>query len=390
MSMPNGHPPAREIPLPGSAAGTGGVTRGVPSAGERALTDWYSPEFRGPKSRLVDDLAYKAIWSARAFTERETLFRNWERRLQRSILEHSRGGSAAVREVPHFSVEEADAATVRRLIKNHVPFVVDGYLKHTKAVREWSLDSLKERCGAAPIHSLNDGLRGEADRNPWYRRQTFSRMTLSDIVDAVRRGERAYVSGVGAIFKHHPELREEAGFAEVERFSGFRMARADMFLGSTQNKSYFHCAMAATLFLQIHGRKRWVLAHARHTKWMYPGVGFGRLVMGSPVVSSRPDVTDDFPLFGRIPKFTVHLSPGDLYYNPSWIWHEVSNLGETIGIAVRIVPRVRTPNPFFDFLMFTSPIFLKNLPKMVKDRLRGDLASFAFDDSMVSEVFPHG
>ncbi len=365
------------------------TTAGRQSAGDAALADWTSPEWQGPHARLRDDLCYRTIWLARAFAGREHLFEKWERRVQRRILEQSRASEEApVREVAHLSVREADGSTVRRLIANHVPFVIDGYLKETQAVRDWSLDTLNERCGKAAVHSFQDGLESETDRRPWYHEHTFEWATFGDAIDSMRRGEQNYVTGVSAIFKQHPELIQEAGLPEIERFVGHAIRKPELFVGSTQNQTYFHCATAANVFLQIHGHKKWVLTHSHHSNWMYPSFGFGRLVMRSPIISTRPDVTDDYPLFGAIPRFTVHLGPGDLYYNPSWIWHEVWNVTETIGIAARIIPSVRTPNPFFDFVLYTSGVFLKYLPAMVWDSLTGG-RKFAFDDSMASEAYRH-
>ena len=136
----------------------------------------------------------------------------------------------------------------------------------------------------------------------------------------------------------------------------------------------------------IHGHKEWTLTHPNHSKWMYPNIGYSRLSTGSPIRTEDPDVLERYPLYAEIPKFTVHLEPGDLYYNPSWTWHEVRNLDETIGIATRILASARTPNPFFDFLLYSSPVFLKELPKLMKDHFSGG-RDFAFDDTMVSKAY---
>jgi hypothetical protein len=49
------------------------------------------------------------------------------------------------------------------------------------------------------------------------------------------------------------------------------------------------------------------------------------------------EIEQRFPLFRYVPKYTVHLKPGDVLYVPPWWWHEVTNHGETIGVPVRFL-----------------------------------------------------
>ena len=71
-----------------------------------------------------------------------------------------------------------------------------------------------------------------------------------------------------------------------------------------------------------------------HAYWLYPDINPRYLHYFSPVSSEGS--AREWPLFECVPKYVTELEPGDVLYNPSWWWHEVVNIGESIAAALRV------------------------------------------------------
>lgn len=45
----------------------------------------------------------------------------------------------------------------------------------------------------------------------------------------------------------------------------------------------------------------------------------------------------DYPLYQWIDSYTVHLKPGDVFYNPPFMWHTIQNPTDSIGVGYRYI-----------------------------------------------------
>jgi len=91
--------------------------------------------------------------------------------------------------------------------------------------------------------------------------------------------------------------------------------------------------MAGNLFIQAWGQKKWLL---------YPA--YCRSAIDAPAARHSYYFSDvnpydvdhkRYPLFKHLDALEVLLEPGDIFWNPAFMWHCVSNPTASIGIGYR-------------------------------------------------------
>ena len=297
------------------------------------------------RPRLDARFLYHFLWQARLILRRQHGLRGLERRLERGVLRRSQAaGRPETFEVPRVRA----GPDFRLEPKQHRrPVILDGFLSHSKAVREWSLDALSEHYGTSPVKVVEPDEHGR------------KRARLSDMasyVRAARAGADEYVMGSASFFEANGDLLREFDLPRMQRMIGRRIIRLETFIGVAGTGSSFHCAGIGNLFCQVHGEKRWTFVPPRYSPWMYPEFGKNpyAIHVTSPIRTDRyAEQRETYPLFEHAPRFTAHLKPGDVLFNPAWWWHEVENVGETIGVPIRVVTTPWT-NPSFLSMALTS------------------------------------
>jgi hypothetical protein len=107
---------------------------------------------------------------------------------------------------------------------------------------------------------------------------------------------------------------------------------AKMYVGGPLTSTSFHCAPVMNLYLQAYGRKRWVLVSPRFTPFMYPALSKG-LNWQSRIDFRNPNY-EEAPLYRYVDRYETVLEPGDVLWNPPWVWHGVQNLTESIAVSM--------------------------------------------------------
>ncbi len=79
--------------------------------------------------------------------------------------------------------------------------------------------------------------------------------------------------------------------------------------------SDWHCAIGNNWFVQVSGRKYWQFIEPIYSHYLHPlKGGFFNMWTGNPAMNQ---------LEKHLPRRTVTLEPGDLLYNPDWMWHKI-------------------------------------------------------------------
>lgn len=99
------------------------------------------------------------------------------------------------------------------------------------------------------------------------------------------------------------------------------------FLGPKSVKTKLHSDTTSFFYIQIRGRKKWTL------------ISPSALLLVKPEVSqfeySYSNLSHLDPSWEKINKYEFVMDEGDILYVPSWMWHEVENLDDSIGISYR-------------------------------------------------------
>lgn len=276
------------------------------------------PTLRAP---LSIRMPYIALWQARTWVNDMNRWRDRERRLQQRLLEHSASFGPGPRlEVPRMKVDLADLPQLKA--RRRRPIIFEGLLRDLPAVGTWTLDSLKERFGDTHVMC-------QQQEEAW----SIQDLSLAEHIDRIRAGGKSYLFASSRFLDQNAELQADLQLDRVGALMGRKVVRSEVFLGGANVYTPFHCAPGDNMFCQIHGRKRWTLVAPDHAFWLYPDVNPRCTHFFSPVPSEG---SQEWPLFDSVPRYVAELEPGDVLYNPSWWWHEVLNLDETIAAALRV------------------------------------------------------
>ena len=204
--------------------------------------------------------------------------------------------------------------------------------------------------------------------------------TLKEIIDGLDDNSPKYAR-FNPLLDNYPHLLEALNPDWITAIKGWGLFSHNvLFIGNNGTKTNIHNAGSENIFVQIHGRKRWLLWDQRATCIIDPEVN-----RAPAKASDIPPDNPPFSAFSKLPVCDFVLEPGDILFVPSYLWHYVENLTPTIGVGLRwICPWTATlNNPLLALLeplntspsMFTTLNFSKhgfNFNKILYANLKKD------------------
>lgn len=297
-------------------------------------------------SRMRIPAKMKAVYFARQLIGNEKLFdlyaknvfQDYERAWQSEPDEE-------LRPVERIALDDFRPERVRD--KPVLPFVLYGLFDRAPL----SLEDFRTKYGSTLVPTHLSAVKGR----DWHDGRMVL-MPMCDVVSAIERGENVNVTSSAQLFQDHPELLDRIKCEEIANLFGVTLFREEVFVGANGASSAFHCAAGSNIYVMAGGRKRWILVDPRDSFGMYPLIGLNPrgAIIGSPISTSNSARESGFPLFAKIPKYEALLNPGDILFNPSWWWHEVTNLSVAIGCPLRTMVGGLN-NSFFNTLLCLSP-----------------------------------
>ena len=243
-------------------------------------------------------------------------------------------------------------------IKNGIPVVLDGLAKDWDCVKKWSLDYFKELHGDDEIVQVNHA-KIESD---------YNNITLDDLIDDIKSGGDKYLCFY-PLLQRHPEHVKDFDYNWLLSCRHERKYRENfqVFIGGKGSYTPLHNAGSCNIFTQAYGEKEWILYSSYYSSVIDPAPSPNiyrntSYVKGEPFNPFEPDY-DKFPHFEYIDGYRVHLKAGDVLWNPSYYWHTVRNLTDSIGVGYRWLSPSYCfqiePLYFFLDLCVTKPSFWK-------------------------------
>jgi hypothetical protein len=258
-----------------------------------------------------------------------------ERRLRAAAAHRTEGRVMAVDRRRGLSPE----AFKREYFLTGKPVVLDGLAAEWPAVKKWTFEYLLERCGQDQIDVL-DGQNWHVNRDS-ARDAVDTRersMKIRDLLGTARSGG-AWYGAFMELLDRYQDLRADLDLDTIRayghnnrRIPWQRNLLAKMYVGGANTATSLHCAGVSNLYLQAYGQKQWVLTAPRFTPYMYPALSKG-LNWQSRVDFRAPDFTAS-PLYQYVDRYETVLGPGDVLWNPPWVWHGVRNLTESIAVSL--------------------------------------------------------
>jgi hypothetical protein len=292
----------------------------------------------GSMHRTIFNALFSADWLCGTHALSALLPRRWERLHERMLQRASRGAEGRT-----FVVDRRTDLTPAEFREQYFlpgrPVVLEGGAAHWPAIAKWTPDYLNSFCGNDRVGVL-DGQNWTVNRENAREAVSTAENTLNvrDLIGQVKNGGPWYGAFMELLDKH-PQLRQDLDLTFVERFGHtnrhlpwHRNIMAKMYLGAAGTGTSLHCAAVSNLFVQIRGEKKWVLIAPEFTPFMYPAPTRG-LNWQSRVDFRNPDL-NACPLYRFVDRHETVLQPGDILWNPPFVWHGVQNTTESIAVSL--------------------------------------------------------
>lgn len=233
-------------------------------------------------------------------------------------------------EVPSYR-KLSEKCFVTNFVRRSLPVVFKGGAGEWDCVRNWDLDFFKQNYPQQEVLIWSDEDYDSASSEAEVKKQL-----LADFISDIQSGEVKYARFI-PLLQNHPELRDSINQTWLQQYMGrgvFDWTRFyKLFIGAAGTRTPTHNAGDANFFVQIRGQKRWRLFLTDTTPIMNPKAN--RTIFKTS--GFDPDLPDysRFPMARYMDYYDVILEPGDILYVPPYVWHHVTNLTPTIGVACR-------------------------------------------------------
>jgi hypothetical protein len=227
-------------------------------------------------------------------------------------------------------------------IKNYaskaMPVIFPGAAKGWKCCKKWTPSFFSENYGNDRVILIDDHIATNES--------VLNETTISEVVASFGTDSPKYARFV-PILANNPTLLDDFDRnwlgALIDGNGQLRLwgengtgagIRSHLFIGKGQSKTEMHCAITNNLFVNVYGKKRWLIYPPTYNPAFNSPVNRAPGIFGSAVDPLNPD-SKDFPMFEYIDRYEVELEPGDILYNPPFYWHHVTNLTDTVSIGLR-------------------------------------------------------
>lgn len=255
----------------------------------------------------------------------------------------------------------------KKYINKGIPVVIEGGAKDWDCVKKWSLDYFKNLHGNDTVTIVG------IDKN--ISEKAFEVTTLEKLIDNIKEKGSKYFRFY-PLLQEHPEHIADFDYEFLKKCkSKFSLwEQFQVFIGGKNTYTPLHNAMPSNVFVQVYGEKKWVMYHSYYTSIIDPDKGVN-LHRGAPYKTKEgafnpfePDYNKPYSAFKYIDGISVHLKPGDIFFNPPHFWHAVKNPTNSIGVGYRwISPGLALKASFwYSFLDLITAPFDKNIYRILK------------------------
>lgn len=267
-------------------------------------------------------------------------------------------------------------------LKRNIPVILEGKAKDWKSVQEWNIDYFIENYGNDEILVLADGYVNEKGVE---KRDSYASTLEKELTDIKNGGSNYY--RFYPLFQWHPERLKDIDLEFLKKLSSSNNFGDSFqtFIGAKGSFTGYHNASASNLFTQIIGEKEWYLTPNYYKPIIDPSPTNLGLFRSAPARTNqgcfnpfKPNYDSPYHLYEYIDQYHMILKPGDIFYNPPYYWHTVTNRSFSIGIGYRwYAPnRIVSSSKLYSFLDFFSGVWWnigkarRNVNQSFKDKLK--------------------
>lgn len=242
---------------------------------------------------------------------------------------------------------------LKKAVSECRPIVLRGAARDWPCCQKWSFDFFKQQYGQdkVPLSSMYIDAGG-----------TYEEETLKASIERIEQGSSSYVR-FASVVHDHADLQADLNPDYFKKFfpnKSTHFTAFQFFLGGKGSDTPVHCAPTSNFFIQVFGQKDWIVVDPYYNSIVNARVD------RSPYYRSSKEF--DYPLkdcpelLKKLPHYRFTLEPGDLFYNPPYYWHYVSNPTDSIGMSLKWTSVMATlrcsPMLFLLTFLSTNPTVL--------------------------------
>lgn len=262
------------------------------------------------------------------------------------------------------------------LQKQGQAFIINGVANQWDAYKKWSNDYLTSICGEnlVPIEAYDKTFFEDYNFACGNYYHHPKQMKFQDYIDVVNGNQKddniSYYMAQVDFQKYFPELIKDIVFPE---YFAKKPNIMYFFFGFSNQKftttTYLHFDDIHNIFVQIRGRKRFILFPPSNYLSFYPAIReSGYSPAWSKVNPTKPDLVS-YPKFPWQDKIEVILEAGEILYIPPLWWHHVTAIEENISLTFWYPPSIKDLIVQKRFL----PTFLQLVPHVIPHLIKSEV-----------------
>jgi hypothetical protein len=214
-----------------------------------------------------------------------------------------------------------------RYLAKGLPVIIENGAADWPLAKRWSFDNFTERFGESTIR-LTQRI-GLSD-DDWIDEHEYTEeVVFGEFLKQVRAGGRKYMR-FAPLLEQFPELLDDFDRDFFREMTGHAWGLTyQLFIGGQGSYTPLHNAITPFFFANVCGIKRWALISCRYLPIINPSPGLGYNHSDARVGGPNDD---RYAGFDSIDRMEAVLQPGDVLFNPPWMWHSVENDSPTIGV----------------------------------------------------------
>ena len=283
-----------------------------------------------PHIRLRNQYLYNALWFMDHFFGKKNvdrILKSQRSQLRENILRDLEPAPPA-RYYPLERVKNISTKEFRDYMWHGVPVILEGQALDWECCKKWTPDYIAAKYGNRSAALF------EMSGKEVQEKKDLAYSSLAKVVDGMKAGTKDYAS-FNPVLQYDQQLRSYLNLAWLKEARGFPHVDTayQFFMGGAGTHTNLHCAIISNIFVQVYGEKKWQLFSPQYSPVFEPEIS------RTPCFHSNLDVTKPdlqaYPGFNHVSGYEFTLKPGDVFYNPPFWWHHVTNVTDSIGIAFK-------------------------------------------------------
>jgi oxalate decarboxylase/phosphoglucose isomerase-like protein (cupin superfamily) len=218
-------------------------------------------------------------------------------------------------------------------LKRNTPVILRGVAKDWPACGRWNLGYFAEHFPDTRQVIVESS--GEKIFQDKMSRKKIETVTIQQIAESVDDEKKLY-GNFSPLVGEHKFLRDQLKLDWLKNLQTKirSLMMYQLFMGGAGTHTDLHSEISTNLFIQLYGKKRWLLCSPEFTPLLEIPVT-REPCFHSPFDGLHHKNQTSSPFFPYIDYYEFDLNPGDILLVPPYWWHQVKNEEEAVGLAVK-------------------------------------------------------